>query len=73
MEQADTDALLQPAYHLAQGRGGHTELLGRPGEVERFRDRDEGAELAEVAGGEEGITRAHELHISRSAPRYFSE
>jgi hypothetical protein len=59
MEQTDADALLEPANHLAQGRRGDTELLGRSTEVERLRDRDEGAELAEIAGGEQGIVRAH--------------
>ena len=55
----DADAFLEPANHLAQGRSGDTELLGRSTEVERLRDRDEGAQLAEIASGEQVIVRAH--------------
>jgi hypothetical protein len=59
MEQTDADAFLEPANHLAQGRRGDSELLGRPTEVERLRDCDEGAKLAEIAAGEKGIACAH--------------
>ena len=59
MEQADPNALLEPANHLAQRRSGDAELLGRSSEIERLGDCDEGAELAEVGGGEKGFARAH--------------
>ena len=61
MEQADADALLEPANHLTQGRRRDAELLGRSTEVERLRDRDEGAQLTEIAGGEKRIARAHRV------------
>jgi hypothetical protein len=61
MEQTDADALLEPANHLAQGRRGDAELLGRSTEIERLGDCDEGAELAEVGGGEQGFARAHKM------------
>jgi hypothetical protein len=34
---------------------------GRSTEVERLRDRDEGAELTEIAGREKEIARAHRV------------
>ena len=58
-ETAPTRARAEPANHLIQGRRGDAELLGRSTEVERLRDCDEGAELAEIAGGEKGIVGAH--------------
>jgi hypothetical protein len=61
MEQADPNTLLERANHLAQGRRGDAELLGRPTEIERFSDCDEGAKLAEVGGGEKGLARAHRM------------
>ena len=61
MEQADSNALLEPANHLAQGRRGDAELLGRSTEIKRLCDCDEGAELAEVGGGGKGFARAHRM------------
>jgi hypothetical protein len=61
MEQADPNALLEAANHLAQGRRGHAELLGRSTEIERLSDCGEGAELAEVGGGEKRLADAHRV------------
>jgi hypothetical protein len=61
LEQTNADAFLEPANHLAQRRRGDSELLGRTSEIERLRDGDERAKLAEVAGGENAVVGAHEV------------
>src|SRR5262249_49536341 len=60
MQQPDTNTLLQGTYQLAQGGGRYAELLRGTGEIQRFGDRYEGAELAEIAAREHGVQRAHE-------------
>ncbi len=52
VEQANADALLESAHHLAECRRRDAERVGGAREAERAGDGEEGAYLGEVAAGQ---------------------